>query len=167
MAVEVYGVDADYVQSFMQISVSATSAITDAQLTVIVRRAASKFNGIVHRAGFSPTDDIASDTATDLYSNAAGIVFEVARPFILGKVHGTAVVATDMVALTAEVNVLLRDIRARPQILGEVPAEVSPRVRSSTEALGLNTDDTARDNRRIFDTVTDRSSGGVDDIYRN
>jgi len=167
VAVEVYGVDADYVQSFMpQISIGTNAPLTTARLTVIVKASAAEFNGLARRAGINPTDEIADDETTDLYANAQRLVFELSRPWIMAAAHGHAVVAADVEVIRQRALVTMQAFAQRPQSLGEVPTDVSPRVRSSTEALGLNTDDTARDNRRMFDTVTDRN-GLPNDIYRN
>jgi len=167
VAVQVYGVDQTYVQSFLpQVAVDDDAPLTSTRLTQIISAAAAEFNGLARRAGIDPATDIAADTTTDLYANAQRLVFELARPWILSAAHGTIVVAAEVEVIRQRALDTMLAFAARPQALGEVPATATPRFRSSTHALGLDTTEYHRANRRQFDGARGRTSD-PDDIYRN
>lgn len=167
MARQTYGITSTEVgYVYPDILVGSTNQVTDAGLTYMIGLAASEFSGICRRAGIDPATDIAADTDTDLYGNAQKWVLMLLGPMLQAAAHGQVATAEEMESVRIEVRDALAELRAKPQDLGEVPTNTTPRVATSTSALNLDTGSSARNKRRFFDDVRDRTSGDPD-IYRN
>lgn len=160
MAVETWGVDSTFFQSFHpQISVSSSGPLTEARLTTIIKAAAGEVNQIIEGIfGDGAVASFASDTTTNTYQVIAKLVLKVAEPDLLAAAHNrTAVLETVQQALDFA-RQRIQDLKANPSEIDTTDDTRGGSVATSTDYLGLNTSEASRANRRNFDSAIDRTS---------
>lgn len=166
MALQTFGVNQTVMQSYEpQIKVGSDGPITVARLTILIESSAGKINGMMTAAGLEPAT-LAADSSAVVYINARRLIAERTRIDMQAAAYGSVSVAAELGTYDERARAEIREWVELPASLGEdVPDNVSPGVRTSTQSLGLNTADTYRRRRRRYDRARDRTTN-PDDTHR-
>lgn len=152
-----YGVDEDVIQEqWAQLVIEsddASAILSDARVAAIVAGAASRLNGVILAGGFDPTE-ITAAAYPIAYENCQRIVVALASPRILRAAHHLDA-ADEASGLYDDAVAELKALAKNVNLLGLQSSSVSPRAVTHVEALSLDTTDSARKSRRMWDTDDD------------
>ena len=157
-----FGVDQTHVSSFEpQITIGADGPVTPARLTVMVNASSARINGLMSFHGIDPTT--ITDTSSVEYLNAQRLITDRVLIDMRAAAYGGVSVAAEIAVYDERANTELSEWRTAPDTMGaDITPDVSPGVRTSTQALGLDTSETCRRGRRRYDRARCRTSEADD-----
>lgn len=154
---QTYDVTSTVLQAYLpQVPMTSTGDVfTSARITTIVAHASARLNGVLIDVGLAP-DAIASDTDSIAYLRCQELVAKIANISIVRGITGLgAEMETVLENMVQEVERALKDIRDHPGTLGWDDESPAPRARTVVGSLGLDTSDTYRRDRRLWDSDDD------------
>ncbi len=169
MAEQSYGIDADFVTARMGTvaqSIATGAPLSSDDLQELIDTAAGRVNGILISAYSPETPDlIAAGTQRTALTNARSLVWVLLRPEVISAIQGESALSQELDLLRALAEGRLARFEEKPGTLGWTGSELkTPAIQTSTNLLGLHTDDTSRAARRKYDGSKLRN--GVDDHFR-
>lgn len=161
MAVSTFGVTESVVLGYYpQIQVRADGPITSDRMTEFIENSASRVNGLLSAAGYSPTDiEDASATDPDPYNNVRALIIAVIGPLLYGAAEGYTVSSEEVATMELRRDKALMDFRKSPAVLGhKSDSGYSPKVRCSARYNDFSTAEADRAKRNQFGRMVGRTS---------